>query len=136
MDITDCIFCKIISKEIPSKIINEDENFLCFLDIQPHALGHSVVIPKKHADDIFDLSKELQNKLIPFVKLSMEKINTVLHPDGFNVGWNNGVAAGQVVPHLHVHIFPRYKNDTGGNMHSIINEPIKMSVVEVAKLFK
>ena len=130
-----CIFCKIIAGDIPCHKIYEDENYLAFLDIHPHALGHSVVIPKNHANDIFDLPIELQKKLIPSVKNVMEKIKNVLKPAGFNVGWNNGVTAGQVIPHMHIHIFPRYENDDGGSMHSIIKNPGKMNIDDVAKLF-
>ncbi len=135
MDNPNCIFCKIISKEIPCNTIHEDNNFLAFLDIHPHAKGHSVVIPKKHADDIFDLSDVLQSKLIRFVTQTMGKINTALHPNGFNVGWNQNEVAGQVVPHLHLHIIPRYKGDGGGSMHSIIKNPGEKTVEEVSKLF-
>ena len=65
----------------------------------------------------------------------MQKLKMKLKPDGFNVGWNDGEVAGQVVPHLHIHIFPRYKGDGGGSVHSIVNNPGRMSVQEVAKLF-
>jgi len=65
----------------------------------------------------------------------MEKIQAVLKPDGFNVGWNQSPAGGQVVPHLHIHIMPRYEGDGGGSMHSIVNNPGSVSVGEVARLF-
>ena len=133
---SNCIFCKIIAKEIPCNKIYEDDTFIAFLDIHPHALGHCVLIPKKHSIDIFDLPYEDQLQLIPSVQNVMNKIKEVLKPSGFNVGWNNGESAGQVVPHLHVHIFPRYENDTGGSMHSIIKNPGKKTVEEVAKLFR
>ena len=132
----NCIFCKIIAKEIPCDKIYEDDLFITFLDIHPHALGHCVVIPKKHRTDIFDLPTEEQKQLIPSVQHVMKKIQDVLHPTGFNVGWNNGKVAGQVVPHLHVHIFPRYESDGGDSMHAVIKNPGNKSVKEVAKLFR
>lgn len=70
------------------------------------------------------------------VKKVVEKINKKLGPDGFNVGWNSGSIAGQIVPHLHIHVFPRYTSDNGGSMHSIVKNPRDMKVDEVAKLIK
>ncbi len=131
-----CLFCKIIKKEIPAHIIYEDKDSLAFLDIKPHSKGHTVVIPKKHAVTPFDLDEESFQELLLDVKKVMEKLRDILYPDGFNVGWNQNTAAGQVVPHLHIHIFPRYNGDGGGSMHSIINNPGRMSVDDVAKLFK
>ncbi len=130
-----CLFCKIIKKEIPAHIIYEDKDSLAFLDIKPHSKGHTVVIPKKHAVTPFDLDEESFQELLLDVKKVMEKLRDILYPDGFNVGWNQNTAAGQVVAHLHIHIFPRYNGDGGGSMHSIINNPGRMSVDDVAKLF-
>jgi len=133
---TDCLFCKIINKEIPAHIIYEDKDSVAFLDIKPHSKGHTVVIPKKHAVTPFDLDEKSFKELLLDVKKVMEKIRDVLYPDGFNVGWNQNTAAGQIVAHLHIHIFPRYNGDGGGSMHSIINNSGRMSVDDVAKLFK
>jgi len=69
------------------------------------------------------------------VKKTMGLLQKKLRPDGFNVGWNSGVAGGQVVPHLHIHILPRYSGDGGGSIHSIIKNPGEKAVEEVAKLF-
>lgn len=132
----DCIFCKIIKKEIPCHVVYEDETVLAFLDVKPHTQGHTVVIPKKHAVRIFDLEDEAITNLFVKVKRVMEKLDVKLNPDGFNVGWNHNTAAGQIVPHLHIHIMPRYINDGGGSMHSIIKNPGNRSVEEVAKLLK
>ena len=131
-----CIFCKIGSGEIPAHEIYEDEFSLAFLDIKPHARGHTVVIPKKHAVTVFGLSQEDLQKLMLSITKTMQRIQHVLNPDGFNVGWNHNTAGGQVVPHLHVLIFPRYLNDDGGSMHSIINNPGNESVESIAKMFQ
>ena len=131
----DCIFCKIIKGEIPNYTVYEDEKVLAFLDINPHAKGHTVVIPKVHAETYFDLNEDLLEHLSLGIKRSMEKIDKTLNPDGYNVGWNQGEVAGQVVPHLHVHIMPRYEGDGGGSMHSIVNEVGDESVEEIAKKF-
>lgn len=132
----DCIFCKIINKTIPNYTVLEDDFALAFLDIFPHAKGHTVVAPKAHKDNFASLSMDDAKKLIVSVKNAMDKIQTALKPDGFNIGWNENPAGGQVVPHLHVHIMPRYQGDGGGSMHTIINNKGDLSVEEVAKLFK
>ena len=132
---TDCIFCKILNKEIPNHTVYEDDFVLAFLDIFPHASGHTVVVPKKHFDTFLDMTETEPVSFLASVRKVMEKLNTVLKPDGFNVGWNERPAGGQVVPHLHVHIFPRYKGDGGGSMHSIIKNPGDKTPAEIAKLF-
>lgn len=131
----DCIFCKIVDGDIPNYTVYEDSQVLAFLDINPHAKGHTVIVPKVHAETIFDLNEELQKHFFPAIQKVMERIEEVLGPDGYNVGWNQLEAAGQVVPHLHVHIMPRWKGDGGGSMHSIVKNPGDQGVEEVAKLF-
>jgi histidine triad (HIT) family protein len=132
----NCIFCKIVAGKISSHTVYEDEKFLAFLDAFPHALGHTVVVPKIHHNNFLELSEVDTEKLMLAVKKTIEKIKIALNPDGFNVGWNEGSAGGQVVPHLHVHIFPRYEGDGGTSIHSIIKNPGAISVVEVAEKFK
>ncbi len=131
----DCIFCRIIQGEIPCHKVYENRNILAFLDVHPHAKGHTVVIPRKHVLRIFDLNEDEQKQMMADVVKVMEKIDQVLTPDGFNVGWNQDTAAGQAVPHLHIHILPRYINDGGGSMHSIVRNP-QVGVEEVAGLFE
>lgn len=131
----DCLFCKIVAGQIPYHKIYEDKSNLAFLDIKPHAQGHTVVIPKVHAETVFDLSEKQNKDLMTAVLNTMKRIQDKLHPDGFNVGWNHNPAGGQVVPHLHVHIFPRYTGDGGGSLHSIVKNPGTRGVEEVAGLF-
>ncbi|EKE06723.1 MAG: hypothetical protein ACD_18C00295G0008 [uncultured bacterium] len=133
---SDCIFCKIIVGEIPNYTIYEDDFALAFLDITPRTKGHTLVIPKVHAENLLELDEKYAEKLLVTVKKTQEKLNDVLKPDGYNVGWNHGKAGGQLVPHLHIHIMPRYNNDGGANMHAIVNNPGDESVEEVYKLFK
>jgi len=132
----DCIFCKIIKGEVPNYTVYEDDDVLAFLDIFPHAKGHTVVIPKKHIERIEELDESSAGALLLAIKKITKKIDEVLHPDGYNIGWNDGKSAGQVVPHLHIHIMPRWENDGGGSMHSIINQPGKETVESISKLFK
>ncbi len=84
----NCIFCKIINREIPNYTVFEDEYALAFLDIFPHAKGHTVVVPKIHRDNFASISIEEAKKMIESIKNTMDKIQSVLQPDGFNVGWN------------------------------------------------
>ena len=132
----ECIFCRIVQGEIPCYKVYEDKDTLAFLDVQPHAQGHTVVIPKKHVVRVFDLTEAQTKGFMAGVVQAMKRVQEVLDPDGFNVGWNQNTAGGQVVPHLHVHIFPRYTNDGGGSMHSIIRNPGKERVEDVAKRFR
>src|SRR3989338_83707 len=132
----ECIFCRIVQGEIPCYNVYEDKDTLAFLDVQPHAQGHTVVIPKKHGGRVFYLTEAQTKGFMADVVQAMKRVQEVLDPDGFNVGWNQNTAGGQVVPHLHVHIFPRYTNDGGGSMHSIIRNPGKERVEDVAKRFR
>lgn len=132
----DCVFCKIVSGKIPCYKIYENEEILSFLDVSPCSKGHCLVIPKKHDKTIFNLENNEIEKLMVSVKEVMKLIKEKLECDGFNVGWNNGESAGQVVPHLHVHIIPRFEGDNGGSMHSIINNPSELKVEEVYSLFE
>ena len=136
MIMTNCVFCKIVAGEIPAHKIYEDDVVFAFLDIKPHTKGHTVVIPKKHGVSAFDFEDNVLSSVVNGAKSVMKKVKEVLNPDGFNVGWNDGSAAGQVVPHLHIHVMPRWNGDGGGSMHSIIKNPGEMSVEDVAGLFR
>ena len=132
----DCIFCEIVLSNIPNYTVYEDNQTLAFLDIHPRAKGHTVVIPKVHAETIFDLNEELLKSLLPAVERTTEKLESALQPDGYNIGWNHGEAGGQEIPHLHVHIMPRWDSDGGTNMHGIIDNSGDASVEDVAALLK
>ena len=107
----DCIFCKIINKEIPSSIIYEDDNYLCFLDIAPNTRGHSLVIPKQHTNNFTALDNDKAGELAKTVHKLAPQIAKALDADGYNLGLNNGAAAGQIVDHVHWHIIPHYDGD-------------------------
>lgn len=129
------IFRKIIDGEIPCFKIYEDDHTLAFLDINPRSKGHTLVIPKVDGATVFDIDEETTQQLFIAVKRTMERLQDVLKPAGFNVGINHGDVGGQEVPHLHVHIFPRYANDGGANAHAIVNNPGDLSVEDVHALF-
>jgi histidine triad (HIT) family protein len=129
------IFDKIISGDIPSYKVYEDDCCLAFLDIHPCVKGHTLVIPKISGATVFDLSDDMLQALMLATKKTMTRIQEVLHPDGFTVGWNHGEAGGQAISHVHVHILPRWYDDGGKGMHGIVNIPSDMPVADVAKLF-
>ncbi len=106
---TDCLFCKIIRKEIPSEIVYEDKDTVAFLDLNPVNKGHTLVVPKVHFENILDVPENTLSSAIKTVK----KIAIALskYSDGVNIAQNNKIAAGQVVPHIHFHVIPRFNND-------------------------
>lgn len=110
--VDDCIFCKIIAGEIPSKTVYEDDNFKAILDISPASRGHVIILPKNHADNIFEISDEDAAGIMVVAKKIASKVKNVFGCDGVNILQNNGEVAGQTVFHLHVHIIPRYENDS------------------------
>ena len=131
----DCLFCKIIAKEIPCYKVYEDENVLAFLDIHPCSKGHTVVIPKKHFSNLSEMPEQDFIKMSDGLKHAVSKVQEIINPDGMNVGLNNGQSAGQAVGHLHWHIIPRWINDGGGSMHSIIRNGAGINIAEISKLF-
>jgi len=115
-----CLFCKIANKEIDSKIVYEDEFSIAFLDINPSQKGHLLVIPKKHYQNLTEVPEEETTKLFETVKKMTILLEEKLNVSSFNIGWNHGEDAGQVINHLHIHIIPRYPNDGGGSMQTIV----------------
>ena len=107
----DCLFCKIISGEIESEKIYEDEYTLAFLDINPLHPGHTLVVPKEHSRNILEISDESYRAVASTAKKIAEAIKEGLQSDGVNVHMNNESAAGQVIFHTHIHVIPRYLND-------------------------
>lgn len=107
----NCIFCKIINGEIPSHKVYEDENTFAFLDINPVNIGHTLLVPKKHSQNIFDIETETLQKITPILKKLSLSIKEAVGADGINIISNNGGAAGQLVFHLHLHIIPRFSDD-------------------------
>lgn len=106
-----CIFCQIINNEIPSYKIYEDKDFYAFLDISQTTMGHTLVIPKKHIENIFELEEDIAAKLFPLVTKLSKKLKTNLNITNLNIISNNGPLAGQTVDHLHIHLIPRYEDD-------------------------
>ena len=108
---SDCIFCKIISGEIPCIRLFEDEHTLAFLDINPANEGHSLVIPKNHAINVYGISDEDIGRVAATAKRIAAAVEETLHPDGINLVQANGPGAGQSVFHFHIHVLPRKDGD-------------------------
>ena len=107
----DCIFCAIADGEIPSFKVYEDDLVLAYLDINPFAKGHVLVIPKLHSQGLLDTDDETLSAVVVRVKRIAAHVKEVLGCDGFHVLQNNGEAAGQTVRHVHFHIVPRWTGD-------------------------
>lgn len=106
----DCIFCKIIDGVIPSYKIYENESVLCFLDINPDSNGHTLIVPKKHIKDIYEIDNETISKINEASKIIVEKLDKTLKPSGYRLVQNNGIV--QEVKHYHMHIIPIYSEKT------------------------
>lgn len=107
----NCIFCKIVQKDIPGKIIYEDDVCLAFLDLSQTTDGHTLVIPKKHYKNILEVDDETLAHLIVVTKKLANKIVKNLNANGVNILTNANEIAGQTVMHFHIHIIPRYNQD-------------------------
>ena len=107
----DCIFCKIVNKEIPAAVVYENENVISFLDIMPANKGHCLVVPKKHCETLLDISDEDLDELIKAVKKVSKALSLSIGNGAYNVVMNNGEEAGQLVQHAHIHLIPRFKGD-------------------------
>ena len=110
----DCIFCKIVRKEIPASIIFEDELSLAFMDIYPVSKGHCLIIPKQHFTNLFDVDLDVVSHLAKRLAELTRKVNSVIKPDGIITAAANGSGAGQDVMHLHFHAIPRNAGDEFG----------------------
>lgn len=110
----DCIFCKLANGEIPTRSIYEDEDFKVILDTAPATRGHALILPKEHADNLYQLPEEMTGRAFVLAKKMAISMTEALGCPGFNIVQNNGEAAGQTVFHFHIHLVPRYTDDGQG----------------------
>ena len=115
----DCIFCRIVDGDIPARSVYEDDDVLAFLDANPLAPGHTLVIPKAHHQALRDLPATLSTAVFETVHDLVGDVEDAVDADAHTVAVNDGPAAGQEVPHMHVHIVPRFEGDGGGPIHAI-----------------
>ncbi len=114
---SDCLFCKIISGQLPCEKVYEDEDTFALLDIHPINRGHTLVVPKVHHENMYDTPPEIFAKVMKTAQLLSSKIKDAVGAQGINIGINNDAVAGQLVFHLHVHIIPRFEGDGHGSWH-------------------
>lgn len=107
----DCIFCKIANGEIPSRTLYEDDEFRVIMDLAPATKGHSLILPKNHFDNLYELPDETAGKVMMLAKKMAIMMKDKLACDGFNLVQNNGECAGQTIFHFHLHLIPRYLDD-------------------------
>ena len=107
----NCLFCKILKGEIPSAKVYEDKHSYAFLDIKPINPGHTLLVPKKHFANLYEMPDEVLANLAPTIKKLAIAVKKAVGADGINIGMNNDAVAGQLVFHAHIHIMPRFKND-------------------------
>lgn len=129
----NCIFCKIVSGEIPTKILSQNNSSISFLDAFPLAKGHVLVIPKKHHKKIQDMTSDENSDLFSLVHLMTSKVDSFT--GSTLIAIHNGKDAGQEIPHVHVHLVPRNKSDTAGAIHSMFDSTLNLSESELEELY-
>jgi len=106
-----CLFCKIAAHEIPSALVYEDDKVLAFLDLFPATRGHTLVMPKEHYETVYTLPPDIGGHLMGVAIKIANSIKGQFKPAGLNMVQSNGEFAGQIIPHFHLHLIPRYEND-------------------------
>ena len=129
----DCIFCKIISGDIPAKFLSETSHSVSFLDAFPLAKGHVLVLPKKHHQKIQDISIVENSDLFGLVHKMVSKVDSLT--GSTLVAIHNGKEAGQEIPHVHVHLVPRSPDDSAGAIHSMFKQSLELSDLEKDELY-
>ena len=130
----DCIFCKIVKREIPAKIITETEKSLAFIDAFPLTKGHSLVIPKNHYEKVQDISTDDNADLFETVRKVIKKVDKISNATLLAV--HNGKESGQEIPHVHVHLIPRSAEDLAGPVHSMFKNRPKLSESEINQIYE
>jgi len=115
----DCIFCQIVAGDIPGRIVHETDDAVAFLDANPLARGHTLVIPKHHHERLDDVPAEEATGLYEALHEVVPAVEDAVDAPATTVAFNNGEAAGQEVPHVHAHVVPRFDGDGGGPIHSM-----------------
>ena len=132
MELSDCTFCKIVSKEIPTKILVETESCIGFLDAFPLAKGHALVIPKRHYEKLQDLPINGNTEVFSTVHSLISKVDSLT--GATLVAVHNGKQSGQEIPHVHVHLIPRSEDDSAGAVHSMFSKKPDLSESEIEEL--
>lgn len=129
-----CIFCRIAAGEASSRTVYEDETTIAFLDANPLARGHTLVIPRDHYERLNDLPSPLAGDVLSVLHHLVDPVEDAVDADATTVAFNNGRAAGQEVPHVHGHIVPRFRGDQGGPIHRMFGERPALSESELDRI--
>ena len=130
----DCIFCAIVAGDIPARTIFETDDLLAFLDANPLARGHTLVIPKGHYERVAELPPSIRDELFGAIGRLTPLIESVVKADATTIGINNGPVAGQEIPHVHGHIVPRFSGDGGKPIHAVAGDRPSLSDEELDDL--
>lgn len=128
------IFSKIVEGEIPARVVYEDETTMAFLDANPLAPGHTLVIPKDEYERLNDVPDDLVTDLYATIHRMVPAVEEAVDADATTVAFNNGEAAGQEVPHVHCHIVPRFEGDGGGPIHGVVGDLPELSDDELDEI--
>ena len=133
----ECPFCKMIEDKSNHVVVLEDKDILVIMDLYPATPGHLLILPKKHIETIYEMPSELGARIMNTAMLMAKAIKEKLSPEGLNLIQSNEAAAGQTIPHFHLHIVPRYKGDPVLLQFGHGNVPEKINELEsVASLLK
>ena len=127
-----CIFCRVVAGEIPGEVVLREPEVVAFLDVQPLADGHVLVVPRAHVACVEDLEPAAADALFRAVVRLAGPVREALGAAGTTIGVNNGGATGQTIPHVHVHIVPRWPGDGAGSIHTIFPRKTSRKLPEVA----
>ncbi|MWG34602.1 HIT family protein [Halomarina oriensis] len=115
----DCIFCSIVAGDVPSRTVHEGEHTFAFLDVNPLARGHTLVIPSDHYETVAEMPDDVREAVFATAGELTPAVEAAVDADATTVGMNNGAASGQEVPHAHLHVVPRFEDDGVGPLHTL-----------------
>jgi len=125
---SNCFFCRMLKNDTKNEILLQNDLAVMIRDTYPVSNGHSLIIPRRHVSSFFDTSPEERTALMALLDQTKKDLDGDFNPDDYNVGINDGPLAGQSIPHLHMHLIPRYKGDKDdprGGVRWIIPEKAK-----------
>ena len=129
-----CIFCRIVRGEVRAHKLYEDDRALAFLDIHPSAPGHTLIIPKAHVERVEGLSEEDAEALFKALHRLVGRIQAAVEAPASTIGVNNGPEGGQEVPHVHIHVIPRFRGDRGGIIQGVARSGRRPSEEEMSRI--
>lgn len=132
----ECIFCRIVRREVPARVVYEDEEAVAFLDAFPLAKGHTLVVPRAHVERVAELGDGQARAVFAAVHKLAARVEQAVGAQGATIAVNDGRAAGQEVPHVHVHVVPRFAGDKAGPIHAMAWERPQVPAEELERLAK